>query len=31
MSTKSMLHQASLSEWTARFSDQKASGLTIVE
>ena len=31
MSTKSMLHQAMLNEWAARFSDQKASGLTIVE
>lgn len=31
MSTKPMLHQATLSEWAARFSDQKASGLTIVE
>ncbi len=31
MSTKSMLHQAMLNEWVARFSDQKSSGLTIVE
>ncbi len=31
MSTKSMLHQVMLNEWAARFSDQKASGLTIVE
>ena len=31
MSTKSMLHQAMLTEWAARFSDQKASGLTVSE
>ena len=31
MSTKSMLRQAKLNEWAVRFSDQKASGLTVKE
>lgn len=29
MNAKQKLHQARLSEWAARFSDQKASGLTV--
>lgn len=29
MNAKQKLHQARLSEWAARFTDQKASGLTI--
>lgn len=29
MNAKQKLHQAHLTEWAARFSDQKASGLTI--
>ena len=29
MNAKQKLHQAKLSEWAARFSDQKASGLTV--
>ena len=31
MSTKSMLHQAMLNEWATRFSDQKSSGLSVVD
>lgn len=29
MNTKQKLHQIHLNEWTARFSDQKSSGLTV--
>ena len=29
MNAKQKLHQAHLAEWTARFSDQRASGLTV--
>lgn len=29
MNAKQKLHQAKLQEWTARFADQKASGLTV--
>ena len=29
MNVKQKLHQAKLQEWTARFADQKASGLTV--
>ena len=29
MSTRSILHQAMLREWTARFADQKESGLSV--
>ena len=29
MNAKQKLHQARLTEWTARFSDQQASGLTV--
>ena len=29
MNAKQKLHQANLTEWAARFSDQKASGLTV--
>ncbi len=29
MNAKQKLHQAKLTEWAARFSDQKASGLTV--
>lgn len=31
MSTKSLLHQAKLSEWASRFADHKASGLSVTE
>lgn len=31
MNTKQKLHQLRMNEWTARFSDQKASGLTVKE
>ena len=31
MSTKSMLHQATLNEWALRFADQKSSGLSVAE
>ncbi len=31
MSTRSMLHQAKLNEWANRLSDQKASGLSVIE
>ena len=31
MSTKSMLHQATLNEWASRFADQKSSGLSVAE
>lgn len=31
MSTKSMLHQAKLNDWAARFADQKSSGLSVTE
>ena len=29
MNTKQQLHQLRLNEWSSRFSDQKASGLTV--
>lgn len=29
MTSKEKIHQLHLSEWTARFADQKASGLTV--
>lgn len=31
MNTKQKLHQLRMNEWTTRFSDQKASGLTVKE
>ena len=31
MTTKTLLHQATLKEWAARFTDQKASGLTVAD
>ena len=31
MSTRSMLHQANLNEWSKRIADQKSSGLSVME
>ena len=31
MSTKSLLHQARLKEWVTKFTDQKASGLSVTD
>ena len=31
MSTRSMLHQANLNEWSKRLADQKSSGLSVME
>ena len=31
MTTKTLLHQATLKEWAARFTDQKASGLNVAD
>ena len=31
MSTRSMLHQANINEWSKRIADQKSSGLSVME